>query len=855
MLEKQMGPEPFRKILQRIILRAQDPVRNLRTLSTKEFRHFANKLGNLERPFLKDFFPRWVESTGCPVLSMGFVYSKRRNIIELAVHRGCTATRDVAIETEDNLLKEKQRDSDTGWPGMMSIRVHEVDGMYDHPILPMAGDAYQLLEIQCHSKLGSRRIQRPKKGSKLESTEEIDPSPTVDSRQGLESPLLWVRADPQLEYLAEIHVHQPEQMWINQLEKDRDVVAQMQAITALAAFPQMSFPAINALNSCLNDLKAFCRVRIEAAFALANTTAEATGWAGLSHLLKFYKSRRYDPDIGLPRPNDFHDLAEYFVLQVIPGAVAAIRGSDGKSPPEAVDFILQLMKYNDNSGNQYSDVYWLSSLIQSIGKIEFSQQSLQILPRILKSIDRFLQYDRLMPSYNGLITISCIRTLTDMALKFSHFLPMDHIEQLLHPFIDARTTWWKVRLEAAQALCDLQFHLEGLDAGIKLALKLVYIDPSMKVQSKLFSHILHVCTVKEYTTDSVSSATLADLIQLLHSRKSFSNTFLRHHVFSVLQVLSGRPATLIRSTIPPVEPSAITGTVDSATQEPRNKFGPIKVRIQCPLESHSEPVSNHLVPTGLENSREAIPTASGSSSGKQVGDQKVGVLKLRFKPTTSAQQDEKSLVPEPVRSSSVSMEQGVKSQLIADESPHSIKYASFECEENQKHGYSTTSMRESDGRLGYKYFENEMEESTVHLIQSKKTKNLQVAIDRIESDTGAPSSNQDLRLTTECSGDQQYKATHQEDTEIRLMLRLEDQGSSKLEAGTTDEGQQKETASEKRRKEVKKKWKREKDKNEGTCNEYVRKQDKPDDPEYLEKKSQKKRTQEEGEGITTLPEV
>lgn len=33
-----------------------------------QFRHFANKVGNLERPFLKDFFPRWVGSCGCPNL-------------------------------------------------------------------------------------------------------------------------------------------------------------------------------------------------------------------------------------------------------------------------------------------------------------------------------------------------------------------------------------------------------------------------------------------------------------------------------------------------------------------------------------------------------------------------------------------------------------------------------------------------------------------------------------------------------------------------------------------------------------------------------------------------------------------
>lgn len=46
-----------------------------------QFRHFANKLGNLERPFLKDFFPRWVESSGCPRLRLA---SKSFNL--LTVH-------------------------------------------------------------------------------------------------------------------------------------------------------------------------------------------------------------------------------------------------------------------------------------------------------------------------------------------------------------------------------------------------------------------------------------------------------------------------------------------------------------------------------------------------------------------------------------------------------------------------------------------------------------------------------------------------------------------------------------------------------------------------------------------------
>lgn len=58
-------------------------------------------------------------------------------------------------------------------------------------------------------------------------------------------------------------------------------------------------------------------MRIELAFALAKTATEETDWASLMHLIKFYKSRRFDPDIELPRPNDYHGFSEYFVLEVM----------------------------------------------------------------------------------------------------------------------------------------------------------------------------------------------------------------------------------------------------------------------------------------------------------------------------------------------------------------------------------------------------------------------------------------------------------------------------------------------------------------------------------------------------------
>ena len=112
---------------------------------------------------------------------MGFEYSKRRNVIELAVRRECTASCEMILQPKSDVIFEQRRSTDVGWPGMMSIRIHETDGMYDHPILSMAGDTYQLLEIQCHSKLVGKKIQRPKKGTKGD-VEDLDTFPGADAR-------------------------------------------------------------------------------------------------------------------------------------------------------------------------------------------------------------------------------------------------------------------------------------------------------------------------------------------------------------------------------------------------------------------------------------------------------------------------------------------------------------------------------------------------------------------------------------------------------------------------------------------------------------------------------------------------
>lgn len=129
--------------------------------------------------------------------------------------------------------------------------------------------------------------------------------------------------------------------------------------------------------------------------------------------------------------------------------------------------------------------------------------------------------NRLMPSYNGVVTISCIHTLTKLAIRFSQVLPLvwffklsllgylcqgdgfhwndltcngsitlqdndthkfsldqDRITQLLKTFKDAKIIRWQVRVAALRALLELEFHSKGLESAAVLALQHISDDPS-----------------------------------------------------------------------------------------------------------------------------------------------------------------------------------------------------------------------------------------------------------------------------------------------------------------------------------------------------------------------------------------
>lgn len=107
----------------------------------------------------------------------------------------------------------------------------------------------------------------------------------------------------------------------------------------------------------LMDTRYFHGIRTAAADALVKHAREGDmDWLGLFHLEKAFQHFFCYSDSPMPRPNDFSDRAAYLIQCAIVKAIAKVRDTRGRSPIRARMFLLDKLKYNDNSDNEVS---WL----------------------------------------------------------------------------------------------------------------------------------------------------------------------------------------------------------------------------------------------------------------------------------------------------------------------------------------------------------------------------------------------------------------------------------------------------------------------------------------------------------------
>lgn len=81
-----------------------------------------------------------------------------------------------------------------------------------------------------------------------------------------DSPVLWIRLDPDMTLLRSCVIEQPDYQWQYQLRHERDVTAQLEAIVALERFPHAATRL--ALTDTIENDSTYVQVRCKAAHCL-----------------------------------------------------------------------------------------------------------------------------------------------------------------------------------------------------------------------------------------------------------------------------------------------------------------------------------------------------------------------------------------------------------------------------------------------------------------------------------------------------------------------------------------------------------------------------------------------------------
>ncbi|KIY00709.1 uncharacterized protein Z520_03374 [Fonsecaea multimorphosa CBS 102226] len=484
-IAKKEGTSKMPGILAKLLTRARTGDLENNALSTELFQKTTERMGHEK---IDDFLAQWVKGAGCPRFFAQQRFNKKKLVVEMSIRQEQASRETVRDLDPDNFLRDARDDFYGVWPataqqvftGPMTIRIHEADGTpYEHIV--QIKDANTVMEVPYNTKY--KRLKRSKKqrarantkaateqgeeendslvyclGDVLQTEEEMTnwriKEWTTDQEDKMNAESYeWIRLDADFEWICTMNLAMPGYMYASQLQQDRDVVAQIESIRTISRYPPDATTSSIFIRT-LMDRRYFHGVRALAAKALVRHAAEEVDNIGLFHLKKAYEELYCvtDQSSALTRPNDFSDQLSYMLQCEIVEAIAMVRNSQGHSPKEVRDFLLEKLKYNDNSANDYSDAFYVARLMKAltgaaIARPRYSEwdmaENFEIEDEIhdlreferqfLDEIDRYRRMDEWTSSYQNLYCRTALECQAMLAASgIGHFSPL-HFLQYTRP--------------------------------------------------------------------------------------------------------------------------------------------------------------------------------------------------------------------------------------------------------------------------------------------------------------------------------------------------------------------------------------------------------------------------------------
>lgn len=524
MLERFLGKNFMQKVINKTLVSAISG----ELTSGISTHYFLKQLKKTSGKELKPFPDQWIYGNGTPRLTCSYTFNRKKNLIELV------------FEQDRSRVK---------YHGNLIVRVNEPDGTFDHIV--QIDDWSHRFDLLYHTKY--KRLRNNKKAQmrdaklqrELEEREKAEglrppPGTEADEEMCQNDPelqaelqkadwirdshgdqetivmnyaILWIRLDPDLELLCEVSFTQADYMWNQQLTKDKDVVAQYDAVKAMTHITTMKM--CSCLFRVMMDVRSYFRIRMEAAYAMAKGFAlQRLDDVGVKLLFLAYR-KKYCVSVGLltpnslptfvPRRNDFKALTEYYMQKAIINALSMVRSERPILGTTIRSFLLDQIKLNDNSQNIYSDSNYVAAIIDAIGTsfVDYgkSEQDLSSLPPALHGpslmvalgeVERRLFLETQIPSYRNVVATTCLSVL--LRWMVNGIIPVD-----VKPFLvfSRPGNFVDVRLCAISGLVVVGLsRIQDQDSSITsdgqntTVAEIVQADPGAEAVVKYLLHII-----------------------------------------------------------------------------------------------------------------------------------------------------------------------------------------------------------------------------------------------------------------------------------------------------------------------------------------------------------------------------
>lgn len=434
------------RVLPKIFLQAMSGDLQNGTLSTQHFQYVCEKVN---RNRLESFFKQWVYGIGTPIFNITQRFNKKRSMIEVTIRQTqLQQPKNVHPQAETFIEDSLTYLNDTPiYPvqqtflGPMTIRVHEADGTpYEHIV--DIKDSVVKFDVQYNTKF--RRLKKNKDensestpifaklGDVLQSEQEMQDWNLADWPKRDEEfldPFEWIRVDTDFEWIARFNVKQPDYMFGAQLQQDRDIEAQIAAIEYFGSQEKPNTIYCTLLLRTLMDSRYFYGVRIAAAKSLAIISKSNNNFAGLGYLIRAFKELYCFENSSVPFSNSFDDFGKLFLQKAIPRFLGLIKDDDGNTPQSIKSLLFNVLKYNDNSNNEFQDCYYVSDLIWSLTEALIPANSEQLnvdfhlerekaeasyskdakfIQKVVEEFSRIQKLDGWVPSYQSVVSYACI---------------------------------------------------------------------------------------------------------------------------------------------------------------------------------------------------------------------------------------------------------------------------------------------------------------------------------------------------------------------------------------------------------------------------------------------------------------